>query len=382
MHRLNRITDNIHTAVYREVSVEPKVMGDEINILVINLGSTSTKFAVYKNDEVVFSEVIRHPLENLDRYEDIWDQYDSRKSAVINRLEQMEYPLERFDIIASRGGTVKPVPSGIYIITPAMLEDMKSKVYGNHPTNVGVQVAFDLANQLKIPAVTVDPPIIDEMCALAKYSGHPHFHRQSSFHALSQKATGRKAAKILGKPYHQLNLIILHMGGGISIGAHQQGKVIDVNNALNGEGPFSPERTGTLPAGQLIDLCYSGRYTRAEMHKLICGKGGLKAYLGTTDIFAVEKRIGEGDEKALEVFEAMGYQVSKEIGAAAVVLDGEVDAIILTGQLAYSQRLVNIIKTKTAFIAPIYMFPGENEMEALASGAMRYMRGEEEAIAY
>jgi butyrate kinase len=382
MNHPGRITGNMPATEYQDVDMEPKISHDEINILVINLGSTSTKFAVYKNDEAVFSEVIRHHLENLDGYEDIWDQYEFRKSVIINRLEQMEIPLERFDVIVSRGGTVKPVPSGIYNITLPMLADMKSKVYGNHPTNVGAQVAFDLANRLKIPAVTVDPPVTDEMSALAKYSGLPHIQRQSSFHALSQKATGRKAAEILGKPYHQLNLIILHMGGGISIGAHQHGKVVDVNNALNGDGPFSPERSGTLPAGQLIDLCYSGQYTQAEMHKLICGQGGLKAYLGTTDLFAVEKRIAKGDEKAAEVFEAMGYQTAKEIGAAAVVMDGEVDAIILTGQLAFSQRLVNIIKRKTSFIAPIHSFPGENEMDALALGALRYMKGEEAGLSY
>ena len=263
-----------------------------------------------------------------------------------------------------------------------MLQDMKSKVYGSHPTNLGSLIAFQLAEQLKIPAVTVDPPVTDEMSVLAKYSGIPQIERRSSFHALSQKSTGRKAAKILGKSYSQLNLIILHLGGGISVGAHQQGRIVDVNNALNGDGPFSPERAGSLPAGDLIDLCFSSGYTREDMHKLICGRGGIMAYLGTTDILEVEERISSGDEKAREVFEAMGYQVAKEVGAAAVVLDGEVDVIAITGQPANSQRLVDIIRKKTAFIAPIYLFPGENEMEALASGALRFIRGEEQAREY
>jgi butyrate kinase len=354
----------------------------ETIILVINIGSTSTKLSVYKNGEAIISEVIRHPREELEVFHDVWEQYDYRKSKITGFLEQIDIPLGHFDVIACRGGTVKPIPGGIYRISPAMLQDMKSKVYGDHPTNLGSLIAFQLAEQLKIPAVTVDPPVTDEMSVLAKYSGIPQIKRRSSFHALSQKSTGRKAAKILGKSYSQLNLIILHLGGGISVGAHQKGRIVDVNNALNGDGPFSPERAGSLPAGDLIDLCFSSGYTREDMHKLICGRGGIMAYLGTTDILEVEERISSGDEKAREVFEAMGYQVAKEVGAAAVVLDGEVDVIAITGQPANSQRLVDIIRKKTAFIAPIYLFPGENEMEALASGALRFIRGEEQAREY
>ncbi len=353
-----------------------------IHILIINGGSTSTKVSVYSNDKPIINETLDHPREELNGFNDIWEQYDYRKSKIIDLLKKMDLPLDRFDVIAGRCGTIKPVAGGIYRINRAMLQDMKSKVYGNHPTNVVSQIAFDLGEQLSIPALTVDPPVTDEMSIPAKYTGIPQIRRQSSFHALNQKATARKVAEVLGKPHEQLNLIILHMGGGISVGAHQKGRVVDANNALNGDGPFSPERAGSLPTGELINLCFSGQYTREEMHQLICGKGGLTAYLGTTDILEIEKRICSGDKKAREVFEAMGYQVAKEVGAAAAVLDGKVDAIAFTGNLSNSKRLVDIIKKKTAFIAPFYLFPGENEMEALASGVLKFMKGEEQALGY
>lgn len=354
----------------------------KIYILVLNGGSTSTKVAVYGNDESIISETLGHSRGELEGFGDTWDQYGYRKAKIIALLQEKDFPMGRIHVIACRGGTMRPVLGGIYRIDREMLDDMKSKVYGDHPTNVVARIAFHLAGQLKIPVITVDPPVTDEMSLPAKYSGLPQIKRQSSFHALNQKATARKTAKQLGKAYEQLNLIVLHLGGGISVGAHRKGRVVDVNNALNGDGPFSPERAGSLPSGALIDLCFSGRYTREQMHKLICGRGGVTAYLGTTDILAVEKRIRTGDKKAAQVFEAMAYQVAKEVGAAAAVLDGSVDAIVLTGSLANSRGLVDIIEKKTAFIAPIYLFPGENEMEALASGALRFMKGEEQALKY
>jgi len=353
-----------------------------IYILIVNGGSTSTKVSVYQDEKPILNQTISHPQKELKKFHDIWEQYEYRKAAILDLLKQRNLSLERFDVIAGRCGTIKPVPGGIYRITPSMLRDMKSKVYGNHPANVVSQVAYDLAQRLNIPAITVDPPVTDEMSVPAKYTGLPQIKRQSSFHALNQKATARKAAKVLGKPYDQLNLIVLHLGGGISVGAHRKGRVVDANNALNGDGPFSPERAGSLPTGELINLCFSGEYTREEMHQLISSKGGLMAHLGTTDILEIEKRIHSGDEKAREVFEAMGYQVAKEVGAAAAVLDGKVDAIALTGNLANSRKLVDIIKKKTAFIAPFYLFPGENEMEALALGALKLIKGKEMALEY
>lgn len=277
---------------------------------------------------------------------------------------------------------MKPIPGGIYEICPPMIEDMKSGKFGQHPNMCGGIVAYNLGKELNIPALTVDPPTVDEMCVYARYSGIPQITRQSSFHALNQKATARKIAAKLGKDYEEVNLIVAHLGGGISVGAHRRGKVVDVNNALDGDGPFSPERSGGLPAGDLVKLCYSGEYTFEQMWRLVQGGGGLVAYLGTTSGLEIDKRIVAGDTAAAEVFEAMIYQISKEIGACAAVLKGEVDAIALTGSLAYSQRLADSLSEKVAFIAQVLLDPGENEMEALAAGAMRYFNGEEQLATY
>jgi len=357
-------------------------MEETIYILVINAGSTSTKVSIYQNEVAAINETINHPVSELQNCPDIWSQYGNRKVRILNFLKQKEIPLESLKIIACRCGTTKPVSGGIYRLTPSMLQDMRSRVNGHHAANVGSQIAFDLAAQLKIPAVTVDPPLTDEMINLAKYSGHPSIQRKSSFHALNQKATARKAAQKIGKPYNRLSLIIVHLGGGISIGTHRNGKVIDVNNALDGDGPFSPTRCGTLPTGALIDLCYSGRYTREEMIRMTSINGGLMAYLGTSDIPEIEQRIRSGDKKAEEVLNALSYQVVKEIGSAAAILEGNVDAIALTGNLVKCRKIIEFIMKKTSFIAPIQLYPGENEMEALALGALRYIKGEEQAQVY
>ncbi len=263
-----------------------------------------------------------------------------------------------------------------------MIEDMKSGIYGKHPTNVGGLVAYDLGNQFNIPVLTLDPPMTDEMCTSARYSGIPQIARQSSFHALNQKATARKISAEIGRSYEDLNMIVVHLGGGISVGAHRKGKIIDVNNALDGDGPFSPERAGSLPAGDLVKLCFGGKYSEEEILKLLTGGGGLVAYLGTTNAIEIEKRIAEGDKQADEVFEAMSYQVAKEVGACAAVLEGQVDAIALTGSLVHSKRLMDSLRKKISFIAPIYLNPGENEMLALAEGVMRYLRNEERLSVY
>jgi butyrate kinase len=351
-------------------------------ILVINLGSTSTKVAVYESDKVKFMESVSHPAEELKEFKTIVDQYELRKKTILGVLNRNGMSLSELDAVASRGGNMKPVPGGIYAISPEMIDDMKSGKFGQHPNMCGGIVAYDLGQEFTIPALTVDPPTVDEMCTCARYSGIPQITRQSSFHALNQKATARKIAAKLGKSYEDVNLIVAHLGGGISVGAHRNGKVVDVNNALDGDGPFSPERSGTLPVGDLIKLCFSGDYERAQVLRLVQGGGGLVAYLGTTSGLEIEKRITAGDTVAEEVFEAMCYQVAKEIGASAAVLEGKVDAIALTGSLAYSKRVVDSLTRKISFIAPVMLDPGENEMDALAAGAMRYFEGNEKLATY
>lgn len=351
-------------------------------ILVINLGSTSTKVAVSAAGEMLFTESVHHPAEELKQFKTIIDQYELREQTILGVLTSKGISLDEIDMVASRGGNMKPTPGGIYEICPAMIDDMKSGKYGQHPNMCGGIVAYNLGKERNIPALTVDPPTVDEMCVSARYSGIPQIRRQSSFHALNSKATARKIAARLGKEYEEVNLITAHLGGGISIGAHRKGKVVDVNNSLDGDGPFSPERAGALPVGDLIRLCFCGEYTKEQLLRLVQGGGGLVAYLGTTSGLEIEKRISEGDAVAAEVFEAMSYQVAKEIGACATVLKGQVDAIALTGSLAYSQRLTDSLTEKVSFIAPVLLDPGENEMEALAAGAMRYANGEEKLSIY
>lgn len=351
-------------------------------ILIINPGSTSTKVGVFSSGEMVVNESAKHPDHELRAFPTIWDQYDYRKNAILKVLSDNGFSMEDMDAIACRGGNVRPLPGGTYRVCDRMIRDMKSGIYGGHPINVGGLIAYDLGNAFDIPVLTADPPMTDELCTSARYSGIPQISRQSSFHALNQKATGRKIAAELGKRYDEINLIVAHLGGGISVGAHRRGKIIDVNNALDGDGPFSPERAGSLPAGDLVKLCFSGQYTQAQVLKLLTGGGGLFAYLGTTSAIEIEKRIAEGDAKAAEVYEAMAYQVAKEIGACAAVLEGRIDAIALTGSLVYSKTLLNSIKAKVSFLAPIHLNPGENEMEALADAAMRFFKAEEKLAVY
>jgi butyrate kinase len=352
-------------------------------ILIINPGSTSTKVAIHKNGEMMINESITHTTEELKPFETIWDQYDYRKESILKVVEDSGLTLQDFDAIACRGGNTKPIPGGIYQLNPKMLEDMKSGLYGRHATNVGGLIGYDLGQELDIPILTMDPPITDEFHDVARYSGIPQIERIPSFHALNQKATARKiAAEHLNATYAELNLIVVHLGGGISVGAHEKGKVLDCNNAFDGDGPFSPERAGTLPAGDLVNMCFSGDYDIDQIRRLLTGGGGLVAYLGTTDGREIVKRIENGDEEAKNVFEAMAYQTAKEVGACATILKGKVDAICITGSLAYSPMFVDMIKERVSFIADVYINPGENEMFALAEGVLRYLNGEEGLVTY
>ncbi|MDN5352640.1 MAG: butyrate kinase [Clostridiales bacterium] len=350
--------------------------------LAINPGSTSTKIAVFDNSELVFETTLRHSNEVLAPFEHVSDQYEFRKQVIMEALVAGGIDLGKLSAVVGRGGLLHPIEGGTYAVNDRMIEDLKVGVLGEHASNLGGMIASEIAKEYGIPSYIVDPVVVDELEPMARISGMPEIERISIFHALNQKAVARRYADSIGKEYEDMNLIIAHLGGGISVGAHLKGRVIDVNNALDGEGPFSPERSGGLPTGDLAKLCYSGNYTYAEVKKLIKGKGGLVAYLGTNDGREVETRIQEGDAQAALIYEAMAYQIAKEIGSCAAVLSGEVDGILITGGLAYSERLMNWIKPRVAFIAPCEIYPGEDEMSALAMGAWRVLAGKEAVKVY
>ncbi len=352
-------------------------------ILVINPGSTSTKIAIFEDEKEVFSRTLRHSVEELSVYKNIFDQYEFRKSVILGALEENGYPVNGFSAIVGRGGLLRPIPGGTYEVDEVMLEELRHAKQGEHASNLGAILAHELAQLAGVKAYIVDPVVVDEMNNIARISGHPEIQRKSIFHALNQKAVARKAALEIGKTYEDVNLIVVHMGGGISIGAHMKGKVIDVNNALDGDGPFTPERSGTLPLTQLIDLCFSGKYTKEWVLKRIKGNGGLVAYLGTNSAIDVQKKIDDNDKYAELVYRSMAYQIAKWIGKTAVALRGNVDAIVLTGGLAYdSKYMVRWIKEYVSFIAPIIVYPGGDEEKALALGVLRILKGQEKPKIY
>lgn len=351
-------------------------------ILVINPGSTSTKIGVFDNERPLFEETIRHDEEELGRYKRIIDQYEFRKQTILEVLHHHGINISKLSAVCGRGGLLRPIEGGTYAVNEAMLSDLKRGYNGHHASNLGGILAHEIAAGLNIPAFIVDPVVVDELDDLARISGIAGVERKSIFHALNQKAAARKVAKEAGEKYENMNLIVAHMGGGITVGAHKNGRVVDVNNGLHGDGPFSPERAGTVPAGQLVEMCYSGEYYRDEMMKKLVGHGGLVGHLGTNDARKVEEMIEAGDQKAALIYQAMAYQIAKEIGAASVVLSGKVDAIILTGGLAYSKMLVQMIRERIHWIADVIVQPGENELQALAEGALRVLRQEEEPKEY
>ncbi len=352
-------------------------------ILAINPGSTSTKIAVFKKTKDLFLKNIKHSSEELVSFSQITDQYEFRKEIILKELENAGICLNDIKIIVGRGGLVKPIKSGIYEVNEALVRDLKVGVLGQHASNLGGLIAKDIAGSINgARAFIADPVVVDELEPIARVSGHPAFERISVFHALNQKAIARQHAKSVSQQYEALNLIIAHLGGGISVGAHKQGRVIDVNQALDGEGPFSPERSGTLPVGSLVKACFSGKYTIDEIKSMITGKGGYVAYLGTNDAYEVEKMATAGNEKAQLIQDAMAYQVAKEIGAMATVLKGEVDAIILTGGIAYGKPFVEKVSERVRYIAPIYVYPGEDEMKALAMNGNMVLNDEVEILVY
>ncbi|MCL2772857.1 MAG: butyrate kinase [Oscillospiraceae bacterium] len=361
--------------------VHPKENGVH-RILTINPGSTSTKFAVYDDESAIFTQVIRHDKDDLLQYKSILDQRKYRKDCILSSLEEAGIEERSIDAIAGRGGLLKPIESGTYVINKTMLEDLQTATAAIHASALGAIIASEIAGDFSIPAYVVDPIVVDEMDRNAKMTGMPGIERSSVFHALNQKAIARRVAEKINKPYENARFVVAHLGGGITVGAHRYGRVIDVNDALSGEGAFTPERTGGIPAIPLIRMCYSGEYTESEMIDKVSKKGGMLAYLGTNDLRLVQKMINDGDEFAALVMDSMAYQVSKEIGAMTAVLEGKVDAIILTGGLAYSNRFTGAIKQRVDNLAPVYVYAGEDEMFALMSGVLRVLRGQEIASRY
>jgi butyrate kinase len=359
------------------------VQNGKYRILTLNPGSTSTKVALFENETECWSDTQRYDTDVLRSFAGVMDQENFRLEAVREALARRETQVSGLDAVVGRGGLLKPIPGGTYLVGPAMIEDLKSCRWGSHASNLGAPMAARLAAEAGHDrAFIVDPVVVDEMVAEARLSGIPEIERRSIFHALNQKAVARRAACDLGKCYSEVNLVVAHMGGGISVGAHERGRVIDVNNALDGDGPFSPERAGSLPAGEFTKLCFSGTYNLDQIMRKLVGGGGLVAHLGTNDLREVIRRVDEGDSKAALVFEAMAYQVAREIGSRATVLKGRVDAVVLTGGLAYSSRFTDLIASRVSFIAPVRVYPGEDESGALAEGALRVLRGEEQPRRY
>ncbi|MCG8410437.1 MAG: butyrate kinase [Bacteroidales bacterium] len=356
---------------------------EEQRILAINPGSTSTKIAVFQGSKSVFLKNIKHTSEELKPFNSIVEQFSFRKDIILKELKDAGIEIDLITAVVGRGGLVKPIESGVYEVNDALITDLRESKLGEHASNLGGLIASDIAKSLdNARAFIADPVVVDELEDVARYTGHPKFVRHSIFHALNQKAIARKYAKSVDKPYEELNLIIAHLGGGISVGAHKTGRVIDVNNALDGEGPFSPERVGTLPCGQVAKLCFSGEYTHDEVKKMIKGEGGFVAYLGTNDAYDVEMRVKDGDAEAQKIHDAIAYQLGKEIGSLSAVLKGKVDAIIFTGGMAYDKILIDYIKQMVDFIAPVVVYPGEDEMEALAMNGYMVLKGEVEPKVY
>lgn len=356
---------------------------ETIQVLAINPGSTSTKIAVYHDTSPVFIQTIRHTSEELSPFERVTDQYTFRKDLILQQLHDADIDLSSLSIIMGRGGLLKPVESGVIEVNEKMIHDLKSCKYGEHASNLGGILAYDIAQSIpNASAYISNPVVVDELNELARISGHPLLPRRSIFHALNQKAVARQHAKSIMRKYEELNLIVVHLGGGITVGAHKKGSVVDVNQGLDGDGPFSPERSGTLPVGDLVRLCFSGEYSEKEILKMITGKGGLVAYLGTNSASEVEQRAASGDEDAKLIYDAMAYQVAKEIGAMASVLQYDVDGILITGGIAHDKYFTNQVISYTHRIAPVHVYPGEDEMAALAMNGMRVLTGELQVKSY
>lgn len=354
-----------------------------MKILVINPGSTSTKMAVYEDENPVLLRNISHTAEELSHFDAITEQQDFRRQLVLDELKRSNIPLQ-FDAVIGRGGLVRPIAGGVYEINQSMLDDtLHGCVMHNHACNLGCLIAHEIASSIPgCRSFIADPGVVDELSPLARISGSPLMPRICIWHALNQRAIARRYAQGIGKSYEDLNLIICHLGGGISVAAHEHGRAIDANNALDGEGPFSPERAGSLPAADLIRLCFSGKYNEKQLLKRIAGKAGLTAHLGTNNMREIIERIKKGDKQAQLIVDAMLYHTAKQIASEGAVLCGKIDAILLTGGMAHSDYVVSELRRRIGFLAPVYIFPGEDEMGALAVNALLVLQGKQEALVY
>ena len=350
-------------------------------VLAINPGSTSTKVALYDEERPLLDLTLRHTTEELTRFTDIIDQLDWRRGLILSALREKSFDIKELSAVIGRGGLIRPIPAGAYEVNSRMRYDLRNAQM-KHACNLGGLLAAQIAHMAGVKAYIADPPVVDEMDDVARITGMPMCPRKSVFHALNQKATARLHCERTGLVYEESNLIVAHMGGGISVGAHRQGKIVDVNNALDGDGPFAPDRAGSIPSSELIKVCFSGQYTREELLKYISSKGGMVAYLGTNSVMQVMERIEQGDQRAKKVLDALCYNVSKQIGAMAAALAGRVDGIILTGGIAYNEPVVNYIHEHCAFIAPVTVYPGENELESLVANALVVLRGTIEPKVY
>jgi len=352
-----------------------------MKLLIINPGSTSTKIGVFENENSIFETTLRHSIEELAPFAKMTDQYDFRMDIIVAALKEAGIGVEELAAVVGRGGLVKPLAGGTYNVNDAMLADLRIGVQGQHASNLGGLIANAIGQKIGKPAFIVDPVVVDEFMDIARISGHPRVMRRSIFHALNQKAIARQYCKDVGRDYTELNLIVVHLGGGISVGMHSMGKVIDANNALDGDGPFSPERSGSLPMGDFAALCYSGNHSLAEVKKMLAGSGGLVAYFGSNNVMELEERAKTEPEVKLTI-DAMIYQISKEIAALSTAVCGKVDAILLTGGIARSNYITDEITKRVSFITKVNKYPGEDELAALAQGALRVLRGEETAKEY
>ncbi len=346
-------------------------------ILSINPGSTSTKIALYEDKKEILTETLRHKDEDLAKFEKVQDQFEFREKIVLNFLEKNNYDIKKLDAVVGRGGVLPPVKAGAYIVNDIMVDYLKNRPRVEHASNLAALIAYEISKLVNIPAYIYDSIAVDELEPLAKVTGIPEIERESLAHTLNMRASAIEAAKSLGKKYEDCRFVVAHLGGGITLSAHKNGKMIDILS--DDEGPLSPERSGGLPGRGLVKLCFSDNYTQKDVTKKMRGNSGLKAHLGTADLREVEKMIEEGNKKAKLVYEAMAYQISKGVGQLSTVLKGEMDGIVITGGMAYSEKLISLIKERIDFLGNIIVMPGENEMKSLTLGALRVLKGEEKA---